>query len=205
MTMTDDERRTYFRVEDEIIFDYAVVSQDDLDLARARREDTATAGERLNAFLLQTQAELDLALGKVRTSSPAAATCMTLLNRKLNAIAGLLPLSVEGKDGLLEQPMTRCNLSASGIAFEGDGALAPGTLVKMRLIIPPSYELAVVLGEVSRCEVLDDQPGRYSLAIDFHFMTDECKEILISNSLRKEAALLRARRKRDDADSEQNA
>ncbi|MEL7451486.1 MAG: PilZ domain-containing protein [Pseudomonadota bacterium] len=203
--MTDKERRSYFRVEDDIILDYAVVSQDELDRARARREDTSTAGERLNAFLMQTQAELELGLGKLRASSPAAANCMTLLNRKLNAIAALLPLSAEGQDGLLEQPMTRCNLSASGIAFETGEMLDAGSIVKLRLIIPPSYELAVVFGEVIRCDPVADEAGRYMLAIDFRWMTDEVKEILISNSLRKEAALLRARRKRDDADPSKDA
>ena len=85
------ERRKTFRVQDQIMLDYQVIS--DTEMRGALRNLVLVDSAQLNATTTLRRLETDLqsALAALQKNDKELARTLDLLNNKINTIAGLIP------------------------------------------------------------------------------------------------------------------
>ena len=99
-------------------------------------------------------------------------------------------------NNLLARPVRRCNLSASGIAFQANEKLEAGTKLLLRMVLPPAYYYVVAYAEVIRSDQTTRlaEGGKYRVAVRFTYLMDRYREILIRHSFMREKEVLKERR-----------
>jgi len=190
------ERRRYFRVKDDVVLKYRAVAPDELDALIDGLKDGHDSRHSLARDFANTSGQLQPVLRRVKEDQPDIALCLTVLNEKLDVIAR--HLSMQASD-LTGEPMRQVDLSAAGMQFEAEEPLPPGTLLEIRMVLYPSFAHIRVVGEVVRCdERTPHGPGMaHRVAIDFRYLDDEDRELLVQHAIKQESRLLRRRRENE--------
>lgn len=175
-----DERRSFFRVDDEILLHYHVIGAEGQETRSSPglAPQVATAG-----ILSQIDREFGESINRLWQQQPEVARALGLLNRKLSVISR----TMDALHGITppEFQEARVNISGSGMAFEAGEDLGPGTLLRLQLVLKPSQEELTVRGAVISSERLPDDESadpRWRIRIDFDESLDE-RERLIQHIL----------------------
>jgi len=192
-----EERREYFRIEDEVALDYRLISQSEADQLverlRSRAVDRFTAA----ASFAATTRQMAHMIHKVQTESPELARCLQALDNKLNMVAQLF---VSEEMGLDEQPTRQVNLSAGGVAFRAQHEIKVGTLLELRMVLFPSLVGIITVSRVVQCERSGDGNMQFpwQLAVEYDYLREPDRELLVRHIMAKETEQLRARRSEND-------
>ncbi|MBT8433847.1 MAG: PilZ domain-containing protein [Gammaproteobacteria bacterium] len=177
-----DERRRYFRIEDE-----ALVALEPIDKATIddRLEDFWTNE---HAFSLRNnynfQIEQHIAdRNKIDSRMPELGRYLRVLEQQVDLLTDKL-LGDENDKAMTEKSV---NLSAQGIAYYDDQAPEQDELVELKLkLLPSGFRLViiarVVLVEKDRCQ---DQ-GKHRISLDFENLHEADREILIKHMHNKQ-------------------
>ncbi len=190
------DRRQSFRIDNPVALVYQVVSEQDVKRNAANIQDGGFLPGGVSATLFGMEAELKGRINRVRRKSVEVAQSLELLNNKLNALINLMPLLQEQEENILEQPMRKTNVSATGIAFVNEEALEEGAYLYLRLVLAPDYYYVAAYAKVIRSEPMrNPRDGfRYRIAVDFTLISDQHRELLVKYTMSRELAMLRARR-----------
>ena len=192
-----DERREYFRIEDEIALDYRVISQAEADQLlqriRSRLVDRFTAASSFAA----TTRQMAHVIHKVQTESPELARCLQAIDNKLNMIAQLF---VSEEMELNEQPTREVSLSAGGVAFRAQHELKVGSTLELRMVLFPSLVGILTISRVVHCERMNDGNTQFpwQVAVEYDYLRETDRELLVRHIMAKETEQLRARRSEND-------
>lgn len=184
-----DERREYFRINDNIYLKLRVVNEDEAQrpLEEKRAEEDSPANLSLTLQSLTGQSANLLA--GIRKSQPDIAHYLSLLEKRIELISRMVMGDHQGKS---IEPNAHVNLSAGGISFSSDHALAPGTLLEMEIILFPSHIHIQTYGRVSYCKPdREKTTQRFSVGIDFTRISDMAREALVKHTLELQSARLR--------------
>lgn len=192
-----DERRRYFRIEDEVILTWRKITLQEKQegLARIQRgeidyPDTAGLFLSMEADLLDVIHSL--------AKQPEVAQALELLNRKINLFARCIPLN-DSVSTLLDEKAQPVSLSASGISFETTEAANKDQDIQLEMVLLPEKIYILCYAAVVDCLPIERQTEEnlpiYRMNVDFVTIRDEDIERLIQHIMRKEVAFLRARRK----------
>lgn len=184
MAENKDNRRRYFRIVDSLGVSYRVIaSEKDGAFDPEKRINNLSVLNHHNT-LIQEQFAI------VESISPEFAILALQLNQKIDAILMMLEL-----DNLMSKHachrIDQASISASGVAFPIEEALAPNTMLELDLLLRPSAKHVVVIGQVIACEQMSDT-DRYYLRVEFTEMTDANRETLIQHIVQRQGVLLRA-------------
>ncbi len=192
-----DERREYFRIEDEIALDYRVISQAEadklLERIRSRLVDRFTAASSFAA----TTRQMAHVIHKVQAESPELARCLQAIDNKLNLIAQLF---VSEEMELNEQPTREVSLSAGGVAFRAQHELKVGSTLELRMVLFPSLVGILTISRVVHCERMNDSNVQFpwQVAVEYDYLRETDRELLVRHIMAKETEQLRARRSEND-------
>jgi succinate dehydrogenase flavin-adding protein (antitoxin of CptAB toxin-antitoxin module) len=195
MSKAADNRRRYFRIVDSLGVSYRVIlpEKEGAECNLEKRIDTVSVLNHHNT-LIQEQ------LRVVESQSPDMAKLASQLNQKIDAILMMLEL-----DNLMAQHachrIDQASISASGVAFPIEEALAPNTMLELDLLLRPSAKHVVAIGQVIACDRMSDT-DTYYLRVDFTEMTDASRETLIQHIVQRQGVLLRALKGVDEDESE---
>ena len=194
------ERRRDFRVQDQILLDYEIVS--DVEMRGALSNIVLVDSAELNATTTLRRLETDLqdSLEALQKNDKDLARCLDLINNKINTLVSLIP-SVQDIDPALKQRETReCSLSASGVAFASREALPMGTNLCLRMVVLPNYHHIVAYGEVIRVTEMHEPTDGFThiIGVRFVHILDRYREILARRALQREIEDLRIRRRQDE-------
>ncbi len=196
------ERRRHFRVQDQILLDYDVVS--DAEMRGALRHIALVDSAELCATttLRRLETELQEALEVVQKQDKDLARCLDLLNNKINTLIGLVPAAIEIDPALANREVRDCSLSASGIAFASREELQRGVNLCLRMVVLPNYHHVIAYGEIVRVTVVDDPTDGFTHIISVHFehILDRYREILARRALQREIEDLRIKRRDSDVE-----
>jgi len=193
MPNTIGNRRQAFRVNNALILDYEVLSEEEMQARiQAARHGAAQGG--VSGMLLQMDNRIRDRITRLRQRVPEAAAVVEALNEKLNALINMLPMIQSPGQRLDDQAWRDGNVSAAGIAFMNEEALAGGTCLYVRVMLAPSYYFVEGFARVVRCEPHEDGRFRHRVAVHFEMISDEQRELLVRYTMNREAQLLRARR-----------
>ncbi len=188
--LDNDDRRDFFRIDDNVVLTYRQVPQDQLPKA------LKTLGENLcDAFTLAATfdglTQQNRALHqRVYLESAAVAQYLDALERKLDMLARVLMLREMGVD---EKQTRRVNLSAGGMEFHTGDPLSPGAILEMKFVVFPSRIGILAGGEVIRCDADPeyDDTHPYKVAVKFRHLRESDRQLLIKHVLGKQASQLR--------------
>jgi c-di-GMP-binding flagellar brake protein YcgR len=192
-----DERREYFRIEDEIALDYRLISDAEADelveRMRSRLVDRFTAASSFAA----TTRQMAHVIHKVQTQSPELARCLQAIDQKLNMIAQLF---VSEEMQLNEQPTREVNLSAGGVAFRAQHELRVGSMLELRMVLFPSLVGILTISRVIHCERVNDSNAQFpwQVAVEYEHLREADRELLVRHIMSKETQQLRALRSEND-------
>lgn len=184
----DGNRREYFRVDDSVVLDYRVISEEELpdrveDLQRRLPTRFGAAAE-----FASTSRHMNRLLRKLRHISRDLVQYLEAVDAKLNTLARLFLLEELDPP---RQAATEVNLSAGGIGFRARAALSAGSLVELKLVLLPAYTGVLTLGRVVYCETCPagDSEFPYFIAIEFDRIRETDRELLVRHLLGRQSAV----------------
>ncbi len=191
------ERRRFYRIEDDVALKYRVVRKEELATAMSRAKEGYPDLVGVASAFADMNVRMKHALDKCRQETPEVALFLEGLNEKLDTLIHLLALS---EAGLPDRPTHRVNLSASGIRFNAREGTPVGSALEVRLVFFPSFLCMTSFGQVVRCaRAKESAPGYpYDIALEFIYIRESDRELLVRHVLQKESTTLRAAREASD-------
>lgn len=158
-----EERRSFYRVDQDVIFDYKVV---DMNTVETREPEEAFDGGTalyLIGQMRKIDREAQKLLNVIAEKDRTTADYLSKLNSKVDLIARYGVLS-----NSRGHQVKRLNLSEGGVAFKGEKALYKDNLLVLRMIFLPSYTPVIVFAKVIRCEADGDTYRVAATFINLH-------------------------------------
>ncbi len=193
-----DERREYFRIEDEIALDYRPVDASEVDglveRIRSHMVDRFTASSSFAA----TSRQMGHAIHKVQHDSPELARCLQAIDNKLNMIAQLF---VSEEMHIHDHPSREVTLSAGGLAFRSQQKIDLDSLLELRMVLFPSLVGILTISRVIKCERMQDSNSEFPwlIAVEYEHLRESDRELLVRHIMAKETEQLRAQRSENDS------
>ncbi|HFD79067.1 MAG TPA: hypothetical protein ENK05_01580 [Gammaproteobacteria bacterium] len=188
-----DERREYFRIDDEVALDYRLIEEDEVEALvekiRSGMVDRFTASSTFAA----TSRQMSHTIHRVQAQSPEIARCLQSIDQKLNMVAQLF---VREEMRLDEQTTREVNLSAGGVAFRSQRELPLEALLELRMVLLPSLVGILTVSRVIHCERAADGelPYPWQVAVVYEQIRESDRELLVRHIMARETEQLRRRR-----------
>ncbi len=178
------ERRRYFRITDQVVIKYRVISEAQDDHGDTDDLYSLRGGSKR---LLGNQ---DLILSRIEQQSPDVAQYLRHLESRVDEMYRLLLLQeVETGYGSVKE----ASLSGGGLAFYAGERISPGVYLQLKLLLMSSCVALMCRGTVVRSErrsrYLPTHP--YRIAVEFEVINESDRDILIKHILKCQAAKLR--------------
>ncbi len=192
--MVIEDRRKFFRVHDSVYLRYRIIETQYLDQAIL---DAQTSAERQRK-LLQSMADIDENLvaleASIKVNQPEIAQAIDLLKRKIDSLAGVvrtqLDPALSDKDG---RALHGVSLSAGGLGFSSRESFGLGDMLDLTLVLLPEVKTVHGFGEIVDCqpEAEDQVESGYRVGVQFTYLAEADREIIVSHVLNKQSRLLR--------------
>jgi c-di-GMP-binding flagellar brake protein YcgR len=194
-----DERRRFFRISDTALLNFRVIQPEVMDQGIRALSSDLDARQHLEHVFLGMDARLHELHAAMNRESPALTEAIDLINKKLGFVERLVigqgsPSAAEPDEAHLLQ--SEVNLSASGMALRSPGPIAADAFLEIELVLLSGHKFLKAYARVVDCRDCGAEEGeqRYEVAVDFEFIRDEDRELLIQHILKKQAVQLRNER-----------
>lgn len=185
-----DDRRNYFRIDDEVILQYRQVPADTQEPSthpeRGEPVDGFSLGSRFAAL---SQAFIPV-MREIESESKATARYLAAIDRKLDMLAQVL---LNQELVATDKPTRKVNLGAGGIAFSTDSLLETGSVLELRLILLPEMIGLTTLGQVVASDPSEnaDSGFRYRSSLEFIRLREADRDLIVCHVRRREQEALR--------------
>ena len=188
-----EERREYFRIDDEVALEYRLISPGEAERVREKIQSRMVDKFTAASSFASTSRQLTQVMHRVQSQSPELARCLQAIDQKLNMIAQLF---VSEEINLHEQPTQEVNLSAGGIAFRVQHEIKIDSLLELRMALFPSLLGILTVCRVIQCERLDDGNLKlpWQVAVVYEHLRESDRELLVRHIMSKETQQLRSQR-----------
>lgn len=186
-----EERRGFFRIDDEINLFYKLINE------RTATEAHHVSGNMLNNCSLSLSTALDmvsqesaLLLRRIEKDLPDVDDYLRLINTKFELLAqAIMMQSFQAK----ESATRNVNISATGIAFDCEDALKAGDYLEIKLLLASSMAVIVTYARVVFCKKSTSNDSRHPhfAGVDFINMGDDDRELLIKYVVKKQLQQIR--------------
>lgn len=173
------EKRQYFRIQQDVIFDYRVVCTDDVSHVSAEQHFDHSNTLGLITQFQQLDNDSHKLLEAIHHENQNIAAYLSILNQKLNRLSQQL-LANEAVSAH-DSESGRVDLSLGGIGFSTLEHLGVESWFAVKLVFLPSYVGLVTYAQVTRCEVQVD--GSYLIGARFHHLNEEQQRLLSRQAL----------------------
>lgn len=178
-----DDRRRYFRISESLGVAYRVIADDHI------AEGSVSCAEPTSIYQLLEEHDdaISALLEKLRPRDPVIAELAASLNKKINCIINQL----EMESRMIEQiahKIYEVNISACGLAFTVEEAIAVGTRIQLDLVLLPEKKRILSDALVIGCDLV---PDGYYIRMNFMDMTLRDQELMIQHIVKRQGDLLR--------------
>ena len=181
-----DERRRFFRIDDEILVGFTPIEAADVD---ARIEDF---WENEHAFSIRNNYNFQIEqhigdFNKIDAKMPELGRYLGVLEKQIDRLTELL---VKEDDDNSLQPMM-VNISAQGMSFFSEIKPHADALAELRLKLLPSGQRLVIIARVVLVGTdIDLEQNGYRVSLDFEHLHEADREILIKHIHGKQMEIL---------------
>jgi c-di-GMP-binding flagellar brake protein YcgR len=173
----EGQRREYSRVDTYIPFRYRIVADEEKNHIQARISGD-TAAQELRP--IKDMGDHDYIVGE----------WLKILNLKLDTVIRLITLQREGFFGL---PFKAVNISGGGISFLLSQAIAPGTILEIKLMLTRNQLVAMcIYGEVTKSMPRDD--SNFLIAVRYVHMDVSIRDEIVRFVFEREREIIREKR-----------
>jgi hypothetical protein len=180
-----DERRRFFRINDEAEISFKTISHDEYQAWGSGKKDKGAEK------LAKLEAELSMTLANLKSQQPQLATLFELLNQKINIAMNSLHKSHDFIDNGKLKPI---NLSACGMAFHTDEKIPKNEHLLLQLKLRPSNLAIVTTGKVIDIGLAK---GKNLVRVDFQNLGDSNQDLLIQHLFQVQSRELKKQRYND--------
>lgn len=186
-----EERRRYFRIDDEVNLSYVKVEEGDTNELSRVSENILNSYSLTTALDMLSQESAGL-LHRLERSQPDLADYLRVINNKIDLLAQAIVL----QNGDLEERQTRnVNLSAAGLAFESEEALDESSFLEIKMTLVSCMAVIVTYGRVVYCKPNPNPAAAsafpYMVGVDYVNMKEQDREVLIKHVLKKQLQQIR--------------
>ncbi|MCF7969992.1 MAG: PilZ domain-containing protein [Methylococcaceae bacterium] len=184
-----DERRRFFRIDDEINLFYKKVAPESI------KKYSEASSELLNncslaAALDILNQEAQIIFNRIERNNSDIADYLKVMDSKINLVARAVLM--DGTD-LINEKARNVSLSASGVAFECEELIAEGEFLEIRLLLTSSMAVVVSYGNAvyshKKPEAVSDFP--YVVGVAFSEMKEQDRELLIKHVVKRQMQQIR--------------
>jgi len=170
------DRRRNERIDDEMVMFWREIKPDEIPEGAGDGDNAQSGDFSLSAQMKLLGLEMGELLKRVGRANPLLAEYLTLMDRKVDALAS----SIIVKDHFADCHTTRhVNLSASGLAFLTGKEFPLGTLLEMKMVFSPALTNIIAYGRVIYCIHYDgDKPLSHRIGVGFVRLHDYDRELL---------------------------
>lgn len=183
-----NEKRQYFRIEQDVIFNFKPVNTDATSHISAEQHFDHAGALGLFSRFQQLDNDSHALLNEIHQQSPLVASYLDILNQKLNLLSQQ-SLSNEAVSAY-DSDSGRIDLSQGGLGFNADSPIGIESWLAIKLVFVPSYTGIVAYAQVTRNQLQAD--GSYLIGARFHSLNEEQEKTLAKQVM--QAQLLQKRR-----------
>jgi hypothetical protein len=192
-----DERREFFRIDDEIALDYRVLAEGEVEQVVERIDSRTPDRFTTSSSFAATSRQMTHLMHRIQSQSAELARCLQIIDQKLNTLAQLF---VAEEMHIDQQPTREVNLSAGGVAFRAQQEIPTGALLELRMVLFPSMVGILTVSRVVHCERVEDSelPFGWQIAVSYEKLRETDRELLVRHIMNKETMQLRKQRIESD-------
>ena len=187
--MGESDKRSSIRVNARVLLKVKKISQQEYE---TRIENFSTGIDTpVTDYLSHPVLSYDLKphLKKIREKEEALAAVLDVLDQKLSFI---IQKMMEGEEQNKGFSLVDADISAAGIAFVSSEPMETGQHLELQIGLMPDYRFFLAMGRVVRINSLKN--GKYRIAVEFKWITEDDKESLIEYLFQRQVMQLRMRR-----------
>jgi len=192
------ERRRFFRIEDIVGLKTEVIGKPQLEQKLEsfwNDQHHFSLRNEFNYKLEQHQADLQ----HIKKKMPEVGRYLSILQEQLDILTDKI-LQDEDKFTELEKQV---NLSAQGISFYAEESANTNDIVELHLKLLPGRQQIVVFSRVIECLKVEDDQGKYKIALDFEHIHEADREILVKHVHGKQLKSIGASRFEEEGNPEE--
>ncbi len=193
------ERRRYYRIDDVVHLEYRILPPEEAEAIERQMQRPRPPEDGLVEQLTALNKHMAALETELRKAPPAVVKYLKHLNKKVDLLATHLALESAdryrraGHQGTVAG-MKRVNLSAGGVAFSIDRCLTPGTYLHVRMGVEETGFILNTYGRVIDCQAREGEKGGYRVRVEFPFLDDHERALLMRHIFDRQRALIRAAR-----------
>jgi len=188
----NDERRDFFRIEDEVYLELETISEEEYSTAEETLSNLHNDSFSLSADFATLNNNLHPVLNNIKQIHPDIAQYLELLNNKIDSLGELLLHKSSAYD---ENKRIKANVSASGIMFESETIFNQGDLIRLELVLFPEKIGVLIFGKIIKVTQATNQ--KQNISIEFEHIRAEDQELMIKHNLNKQMTDLREKNQND--------
>ncbi len=184
-----EERRRFFRIEDEINLFFKKVDVSSIKRASDLESDVLHNCSLAAALDILSQ-ESQVILNRIERKDTDISDYLRVMDNKIDLIARTLLM--DGNE-LIEQESRNASLSASGVAFEAEEQLKEGDFLELRLLLASSMAVIVCYGYVVYCRKNKEKESNfpYVIGVAYSEIKDQDQELLIKHVVKRQMQQIR--------------
>jgi len=182
----NDERRDFFRIEDEVYLELEIISADEYQTVPDILDNLHNDSFSLSADFATLKNSFHPVFNNIKQVHPEIAQYLELLNKKIDSLGELLLHKSSAYD---ENKRIKANISASGIMFETESMYTVGDLIRLEIVLFPEKIGVLIFGKVIKTGESANQ--KQNLSIEFEHIRTEDQELMIKHNLNKQMLDLR--------------
>lgn len=172
------ERRQHFRIDDQIYFDYRIISGEepcsDLTMTNLLLGENGKKFMEASHYFQNIDNELSELTQEISSRHPETARSINLLNAKIDYLCRQLLMSKHIE-------LHTVNISLGGMAFKTPKLVANHMLIKVVLYTKPKMIPIIIDGRVIYSQPISD--GCYRTSVAFNNLTNEQEQLLSQHIL----------------------
>lgn len=169
--MLEQERRRYFRIDDQVGLKLVGIAAADEAAAIANFDDASARAGLVNELRAVRERHLP-ERRNLENRFPTVASYIEMLERQIEIIA----FAIDDRDEFPKAPSHAVNLSAQGMSLASDEGFAMGSLVEVSLALFPDHSRVKALARVVKCDA--EEVGMVT-ALDFVYLREADREAII--------------------------
>ncbi|TPQ29672.1 PilZ domain-containing protein [Methylomonas koyamae] len=184
-----EEKRRYFRVNDTINLLHKVIDKKNFDAASHVSNDVLSNCTLSSALDVLAQ-EARMLGPRLERRDPEMFEYLKIIDTKINLIAQAINAQT---DNFSEHDTREVSLSATGLAFSNEQAIAVGEILELRMLLTSCMAVIVAYARVVQCkDISQDNPQRpFAICVEYINLTEDNRELLIKHVIKKQLQQLR--------------
>jgi hypothetical protein len=167
------EKRQFFRIQQDVIFNFCAVSNDDVIHSRAEQHFEHSETLCLFSEFQQINGQQAQLMALIKEESPLVAEYLGGLSRKMDLVCQQV---LSDQSSVHDIDSGRIDISQGGLAFSSDDSIGVENWLALKLIFVPSYTGVITYGQVTRNALQED--GTYLIGVRFHNLDDEQSKMI---------------------------